>query len=115
MINGSILIGGSEHAGAGTFAAIDTSSGATIAPRFAEAGPDDVANACALADDAFASFSETDLETRGKFLEAIADKIVEIRDDLIVRALQESGLSRGRIEGERGRTVGQLRLFAMPK
>uniref|UniRef100_UPI0035CC948E aldehyde dehydrogenase (NADP(+)) n=1 Tax=uncultured Sphingomonas sp. TaxID=158754 RepID=UPI0035CC948E len=112
MINGSILIGSSEHAGAETFAAIDPSSGATIAPPFASATPDDVARACALADEAFATFSETDLEARAVFLETIADKIVAIGDDLIVRAVQESGLPRGRIEGERGRTVGQLRLFA---
>ncbi len=33
-------------------------------------------------------------------------------DDLIVRAMAESGLPRARLEGERGRTAGQLRLFA---
>jgi NADP-dependent aldehyde dehydrogenase len=31
---------------------------------------------------------------------------------LIARAMAESGLPRGRLEGERGRTAGQLRLFA---
>ncbi|MEG3176541.1 aldehyde dehydrogenase (NADP(+)) [Sphingomonas sp. RB3P16] len=112
MINGSILIGRGEHAGADTFNAIDPATGATIDPPFTAAGTDDVASACALADEAFASFSETDLETRAKFLETIADKIVAIGDELIDRAVQESGLPRGRIEGERGRTVGQLRLFA---
>lgn len=39
-------------------------------------------------------------------------KIIAIDDGLIDRAVQESGLPRGRIEGERGRTVGQLRPFA---
>jgi NADP-dependent aldehyde dehydrogenase len=29
-----------------------------------------------------------------------------------MRAIDETGLPRGRIEGERARTVGQLRLFA---
>src|ERR1700712_5014974 len=109
MINGSILIGAGEVAGVTTFLAVDPSSGDTLAPPFASAGVDDVAQACALADAAFASFSETDLETRAAFLETIADKIVAIGDELIDRAVQESGLPRGRIEGERGRTGGQLR------
>jgi len=112
MINGSILIGAGEQAGAESFAAIDPSNGATIDPPFASAGPDEVARACAIADQAFASFSETNPEARATFLETIADKIAAIGDDLIVRAVQESGLPRARLEGERGRTIGQLRLFA---
>ena len=35
-----------------------------------------------------------------------------IGDALIVRAMQESGLPRARLEGERGRTMNQLKLFA---
>jgi alpha-ketoglutaric semialdehyde dehydrogenase len=37
---------------------------------------------------------------------------MDLGDDLIVRVISESGLTRPRIEGERGRTCGQLRLFA---
>src|SRR5699024_6575644 len=40
------------------------------------------------------------------------DEIEAIGDELIVRAMAESGLARARLEGERGRTCGQLRLFA---
>ena len=57
-------------------------------------------------------FRETDLEARATFLETIAQNILDIGDELIERCVTESGLPRGRIEGERGRTVGQLRLFA---
>jgi NADP-dependent aldehyde dehydrogenase len=71
-----------------------------------------VAEACALADAAFPAFAATDPESRAAFLERIADNIVAIGDDLIVRAMAESGLPRMRLEGERGRTVGQLKLFA---
>jgi NADP-dependent aldehyde dehydrogenase len=46
------------------------------------------------------------------FLEAVAQAIMDIGDALIERAMAESGLPRARLEGERGRTVGQLRLFA---
>ena len=37
---------------------------------------------------------------------------MDIGDELIVRANAETGLPRGRLEGERARTVNQLRLFA---
>jgi NADP-dependent aldehyde dehydrogenase len=112
MINGKILLGASERDGASGFSAVDPSTGAEIEPRFAEAGAADVADACALAEAAFPSYSETDLETRAKFLETIAENILAIGDELIERAMTESGLPRVRLEGERGRTVGQLRLFA---
>ena len=61
---------------------------------------------------AFDSFRATDAETRAAFLDAIGEEIVALGDVLIETACRESGLPRGRIEGERGRTVGQLGLFA---
>src|SRR3546814_2417303 len=80
-------------------------------PAFATSSLDDVAEACRLAADAFDTYRETDPETRAAFLEAIADEI-EAVDGLIERAVRETGLPQGRITGERGRTTGQLRLFA---
>jgi len=112
MINGSILIGAAERPGEHLFDAVDPASGALLEPHFASAGPAEVELACALADEAFPSFSETDPESRAAFLERVADNIAGLGDELIVRAMQESGLPRARLEGERGRTVGQLRLFA---
>jgi NADP-dependent aldehyde dehydrogenase len=41
-----------------------------------------------------------------------SEEIESIGDALIVRAMAETGLSRARLEGERGRTCTQLRLFA---
>ena len=111
-ISGKILLGATEQDGTRQFHAVDPSTGQTMEPGFAEAGAADVERACALAEAAFPVFSETDPETRAAFLEAIADGIVAIGDDLIVRAMAESGLPRVRLEGERGRTVGQLKLFA---
>ncbi|WP_267397127.1 MULTISPECIES: aldehyde dehydrogenase (NADP(+)) [unclassified Sphingomonas] len=112
MITGASLIGSSERDSAATFSAINPATGETLQPSFSSAGPDEVAAACALAEAAYPSFSELALEDRAAFLEAVADAIVAIGDELIDRAVAESGLPRGRIEGERGRTVGQLRLFA---
>ncbi|HVF93697.1 MAG TPA: aldehyde dehydrogenase (NADP(+)) [Sphingomonas sp.] len=75
-------------------------------------GAADVEAACAAADRAFDAYRATDAETRAGFLEAIGEEIVALGDPLIEAACRESGLPRGRIEGERGRTVGQLKLFA---
>ncbi len=57
-------------------------------------------------------FRETPLEDRAAFLECIADQIAALGDTLIARCMAETGLPRGRLEGERARTIGQLRLFA---
>lgn len=111
-IDGSILLGARACTSQARFDAIDPVTGEAITPPFASAGKDEVAEACALADEAFQSFNDTAPMARAIFLETIAANIVAIGDALIDRAVQESGLPRGRIEGERGRTVGQLRLFA---
>ena len=42
----------------------------------------------------------------------VAQNIVDIGPALIERAMLESGLPQARLEGERGRTVNQLKLFA---
>lgn len=49
---------------------------------------------------------------KGRFLRAIADEIEALGDELVQRAMAETGLPEGRITGERGRTCRQLRLFA---
>ena len=69
-------------------------------------------HACALAEAAFPVFSALAPEARAAFLDAVADAIVAIGDELIVTAMAETGLPRARLEGERGRTCGQLRMFA---
>ncbi|WP_447756657.1 aldehyde dehydrogenase (NADP(+)) [Sphingopyxis fribergensis] len=111
-ITGAVLLGFADRFGEARFAAIDPATGEAIGPDFNEAGVVDVADAAALADRAFALFSETSLEARALFLETIAEEIANIGDMLIERAMRESGLPRARLEGERGRTIGQLRLFA---
>jgi len=112
MIKGSILIGGQDHVGSAFFQAVDPATGEQIEPAFAAAGVEEVEQACALAESAFDSFSATSLEDRAAFLEAVADRIAALKDELVPRAMLESGLPEARLAGEVGRTVGQLRLFA---
>lgn len=112
-IDGSMLIGGEPVRGAaGVARAIDPSSGAALAPDFGLASSQDVDRACELADQAFDAYRATTLEQRAVFLETIAQGILDLGPALIDRAMQETGLPQMRLEGERGRTVGQLRLFA---
>jgi 2,5-dioxopentanoate dehydrogenase len=112
-IDGSMLIGASAVRGeAGTVNAIDPSTGAELAPAFGLAGQLHVDHACALAEEAFDAYRATSLEERATFLEPIAQGILDLGPVLIERAMQETGLPQARLEGERGRTVGQLRLFA---
>jgi NADP-dependent aldehyde dehydrogenase len=46
------------------------------------------------------------------YLEACAEGLEAAADEIRVRAMAETALPEGRIKGETGRTVGQLRLFA---
>ena len=109
MLTGKHLIAGSWVGGTETF----RSSPATgEAMAFAEASAAEVATACAAAEDAFAAYGATSREERALFLERIAAEIEARGDALTKTAMAETGLPAARLEGERGRTTGQLRLFA---
>jgi 2,5-dioxopentanoate dehydrogenase len=111
-ITGDQLIGSSSTGGAYSFRAINPATGASLEPAFAVANLGDVGRACELAWQAFDVYRETGLEARATFLETIASNIIAIGDALIQRAHEETGLPAARLEGERARTVAQLRLFA---
>jgi len=112
LIDGSILIGAEARQSDTRFTSVDPGTGEALRPDFSSAGPEAVDAACALAEAAFPTYTAITPERRGAFLDAAAQAILDIGDALIVRAMQESGLPRARLEGERARTVGQLRLFA---
>ena len=111
-ITGGILVGNEDRRSATTFEAVDPATGAPLAPPFHEAGAADVAEACRLAAAAFRIFSELGLDARARFLESVGDQIEALGEDLIARAMSETGLPRARLEGERARTIGQMKLFA---
>lgn len=112
VIDGSILIGGAALQREPKFRAHNAATSETIGPGYSEANAEDVAKACALAAYASEDFADLELESRARFLEQVAGQILAIGDELIAVAMAETGLPRARLEGERGRTVGQLRMFA---
>jgi NADP-dependent aldehyde dehydrogenase len=107
------VIGGQSGApGNVQFHATDPSTGLPLEPAFSEATEADVDRAVTQAEHAFRLYGQSSAEQRAQFLRAIADEIVALGAPLIERASAETGLPTGRLEGERGRTVDQLRLFA---
>lgn len=79
---------------------------------FNEADSAEISQAVDLASKAFKTFRNTDGQQKSEFLNAIADEILGLGDELIQTYCEESGLPAGRAMGERGRTVFQLRSFA---
>ncbi|SFD32141.1 aldehyde dehydrogenase (NADP(+)) [Massilia yuzhufengensis] len=108
MIIGSQLVRGN----AGQQQAYNPSTKAQLDPGFGLASSADVERACELAAAAFDPYRALPLEQRAAFLEAIAEQVLAIGPALIERAQLETGLPQARLEGERMRTVTQLRLFA---
>lgn len=109
MLTGKNLINGEWVSGEATF----QSQPADGTPNsFSEASVDDVDRACRAADEAFEVFSTTSDQERAAFLNKIADEIEARGAELTEIGGQETALPAARLEGERGRTTGQLRLFA---
>ena len=112
-ISGEMIIGQRIVRGSGkAIHAFDPARKIELEPAFGTATPEDLARACELADAAVEPYRALSLEQRATFLETIAQRIIDLGPALIERATQESGLPTARLEGERGRTVNQLRLFA---
>jgi NADP-dependent aldehyde dehydrogenase len=109
MLNGKHLIAGQWVAGNQTFTN-DPVTG--TADEFSVGTPALVDAAVQAAEEAFWSFGYSSRASRARFLRCIADQIDARGDDLTAMGVKETGLPAGRLEGERGRTVGQLRLFA---
>ena len=107
--HGMHLIAGEWEGGGASFTS-DPAEGA--GHRFSVGTPDHVDRACKAAEEAFWSYGYAARETRAALLEAIADEIEARGARITAIGCAETGLPQARLEGERGRTTGQLRLFA---
>lgn len=112
-MNGQNFIGKTPSAaGTTTFHAVNPTTGELLQPAYHEATPSEVDAAVLKANTAFQGYRKKKGSEKADFLEAIAEGIMSLGDLLGDRYCAESGLPKGRFEGERGRTVFQLRLFA---
>uniref|UniRef100_UPI003B524A35 aldehyde dehydrogenase (NADP(+)) n=1 Tax=Roseovarius indicus TaxID=540747 RepID=UPI003B524A35 len=82
------------------------------AHSFSVGNPQLVDQAAKAAEEAFTTYGYTTREERAAFLDTIADEIEARGDEITEIGTSESGLPEARLQGERGRTTGQLRLFA---
>lgn len=64
------------------------------------------------AQEAFLSYKNLPSGKKADFLEKIAEILEENRSAIVLMAVRESNLPEGRINGELGRTTGQIKLFA---
>ncbi|MCB9286534.1 MAG: aldehyde dehydrogenase (NADP(+)) [Lewinellaceae bacterium] len=112
-LTGLNLIGNTASGkGTATFHAVNPSTSEKMAPTFREATEEEVGLAAEKAASAFLAYRQKTNEERAQFLEAIADEILALGDELIRRCMAETALPQARLVGERGRTMNQLRLFA---
>lgn len=92
--------------------AINPATGLAIEGDFFKANESLVNDALASATEAFQLYRSINKDLKAAFLNAVADEIAAITEELVKRAAEESGLPLPRLQGEVGRTTGQLRLFA---
>lgn len=94
------------------FTAIDAVKNEPFNQTFVNATYDEVELAISSANKAFCSYSQLAPSKRAEFLRAIGTEILALGNELIHTACAETGLPEMRIQGERGRTIGQLEQFA---
>ena len=109
MLTGKNLVAGEWVGTEATFASAPAHG---PVHQFAQGTPALVDRAARAAEEAFPDYSAVPRSARAVFLNRIADEI-ETRGAAITEiGSQETGLPPARLEGERGRTTMQLRLFA---
>ncbi|MCP1169428.1 aldehyde dehydrogenase (NADP(+)) [Limimaricola litoreus] len=108
-MTGAHLIAGETVTDGDSFA----STPASGAPRdYPKGTPALIDRAVRAAEEAFAAFAATTREARATLLETMAERIDARGEEITAIGTAETGLPEARLTGERGRTCGQLRLFA---
>ncbi len=107
MINGQWT--GEPEAG---FSSFDPERNEPLPWQFCEANTEQLEAAVGAAESAFLAYRLWPAERRAELLDAMADAIDALGETLTHVATQETALPEARLNGERGRTCGQLRLFA---
>ncbi len=112
-LSGQSFIGFARSQSAGPVQRCVNPATATELPTdFFQATPADLEQACSLALAATPVLAGLSGGQKAEFLHGIAIRIEAATPDLVSRATQETGLPEARCQGEIGRTIGQLRLFA---
>ena len=108
----SLIAGIADESSTGTFSVTSRLTGEPLAPLFSIATTEAVDRAATAAQTAFLDYRNTSAKDRASFLRKIAELLEAARTDIVHRATHESALPEPRINGELGRTTGQLKMFA---
>ncbi|KIY40705.1 ketoglutarate semialdehyde dehydrogenase [Pseudomonas sp. 10-1B] len=112
-VSGHNYIAGARSAkGTRTLQSHDASTGEALPYRFHQATNEEVNAAAEAAAVAYPVYRNFSAERRADFLDAIAAELDALDESFIQLVCQETALPAGRIQGERARTSGQMRLFA---
>lgn len=112
-LTGMSIVGGERVMGTGdAIRGENPRTAESLQPEYRDVSLAEIDRACRLAFACFDQYRQLAESTRAEFLERIAEEIEAIGSPLIERAMLETGLPQARLEGERGRTCIQLRLFA---
>ena len=112
MLGHNYIDGRRSAAGSTIVKSVDASTGIELPFDFYQATEAEVGEAAVAAAAAYPAYRSLSAERRAHFLDAIADELDALGDDFVATVCQETALPAGRIQGERGRTSGQMRLFA---
>lgn len=112
-ISGQNYIAGARSAkGTVIVQSLDASTGEALPYEFHQATEEEVNAAAQAAASAYPQYRSLSASRRAEFLDAIADELDALGDDFVALVCRETALPAARIQGERGRTSGQMRLFA---
>ncbi|MBM1187972.1 aldehyde dehydrogenase (NADP(+)) [Pseudomonas lundensis] len=113
QILGHNYIGGQRSAqGSVIVNSVDATTGQALPYDFYQATAQEVDRAACAAAAAYPAYKRLSAERRAAFLDAIADELDALDDQFVALVCRETALPAARIAGERGRTSGQMRLFA---
>lgn len=108
----NIIAGALSAQGTNQLQGIDPATQEALPGQFTLATKSEIDQALEAAQQAFVVYRRTKPAQRAAFLRKIAENILGLGAALIERTMAESGLPQARLEGERGRTMGQLNKFA---
>lgn len=92
--------------------AVNPETNTALPEKFYIATGQEIDTTLEKATSAFESYKQQSGTEKADFLDAIAEEILSLGETLLLRAKDESGLTLARLEGERGRTVNQIKIFA---
>ncbi|MEO2279572.1 aldehyde dehydrogenase (NADP(+)) [Pseudoalteromonas pernae] len=112
-LTGFSYIAGQWHQGSDTrFYGFSPAQNEPLNQAYYDITLDLVDAACSAAQQAFVAYRQTSMQARSEFLHAIADEIDALGEQLLDTTHQETNLPMARLQGEKGRTMNQLRAFA---